>query len=105
LRGHDYALGGHGLGGTSLSAEQTAMIRHQSVSDTVILALDGNASGRVAAVRELDALTAASGTSWWQTFRPSLDSSSAMVREACNGRWNRNCRRSRRHCGAKFVGG
>ncbi len=47
---------GIGLGGTSLSAQQIAMIRHFSFSDTVIVALDGDASGRVAAVRRLGAL-------------------------------------------------
>jgi DNA primase catalytic core len=43
-------------GGTSWSAEQIAMLRHYSVSDMVIVAFDGDAAGRSAAVRHLGAL-------------------------------------------------
>lgn len=47
---------GIGLGGAALSAQQVATIRHYSAADTVILALDGDAAGRLAAVRTMDAL-------------------------------------------------
>ncbi|MGC4938479.1 toprim domain-containing protein [Kribbella sp. DT2] len=43
-------------GGTSWSAEQIAMLRYYSVSDTVIVAFDGDAAGRPAAVRHLGSL-------------------------------------------------
>ncbi|GAA1559120.1 toprim domain-containing protein [Kribbella lupini] len=46
-------------GGTSWSTEQIAMLRHYSVSDTVIVAFDGDAAGRPAAVRHLDPLSEA----------------------------------------------
>ncbi len=43
-------------GGTNWSAEQIAMLRLYSVSDTVIVAFDGDAAGRPAAVRHLGVL-------------------------------------------------
>jgi DNA primase catalytic core len=46
-------------GGTSWSTEQIAMLRHYSMSDTVIVAFDGDAAGRPAAVRQLAPLTEA----------------------------------------------
>lgn len=50
---------GVGSGGTSWSAEQIAMLRHYSTSDTVIVAFDGDAAGRPAAVRHLAPLSEA----------------------------------------------
>ncbi|MEU4295341.1 toprim domain-containing protein [Kribbella sp. NPDC026596] len=49
---------GLGVCGTALSSHQVSMVRHYSDSDTVIVGVDADGAGRIAALRWLDDLSA-----------------------------------------------
>ncbi|WP_432894351.1 toprim domain-containing protein [Kribbella sp. CA-245084] len=76
LTSRDWA--GLGVCGTALSSHQVSMVRHYSDSDTVIVGVDADSAGSIAARRWLDDLSAAFGRVQVAEFPSGHDPSSLL---------------------------